>query len=297
MRSNDMPGIAGRQGGAFTARQATDEGWTPRQVRRRVTRGRWRPVVGRVLTASAAPPSVLARAWASQLLWPDAVSAAQTAALLWQLPVTDDGLAHVIGERGWRARGARVHVVHLVPDDVTAGAHGLRVTSRSRTLHDCLAQLPFSEALDLYAWASSRAVLTRDDVVAGLRARAGRPGAGQLRRLLDVTASGAVSGGEHVLHSLMSGAGIIGWRAGVRVDDAAGIIGVVDVLFEAARLVVEVDGERAHTGREAFVRDRNRQNRLVNAGYRVLRFTWWDLTGRPDTVIMAIRTALAAAAA
>jgi hypothetical protein len=50
-----------------------DEGWTPRQVRRRQARGRWRPVVGRVLSAAADPSPALTRPWAAQLLWPDAV--------------------------------------------------------------------------------------------------------------------------------------------------------------------------------------------------------------------------------
>jgi very-short-patch-repair endonuclease len=304
-----MPSVARRQGGVFTAGQAIAEGWTPRQVRRRVARGRWRPLVGRVLIASSGPsprmtsaaPShpitaALARAWAAQLLWPDAISAFRTAAVLWQFPVPDDGVAHVIGARGRRARGARVHAVEVAPGDITSGPRGLRVTTRRRTLLDCLAGLAFDEALDLYAWATSRRLLARDDVIAGLAARAGRPGAGQLRRLLEVTATGAVSGGEYRLHTLMSAARIAGWRAGVRIEDAEGVIGVVDVLFEAAKLVVEVDGERAHSGRAAFVRDRNRQNRLVNAGYRVLRFTWWDLTERPEGVIRAIRRSLAAAA-
>jgi len=56
--------------------------------------------------------------------------------------------------------------------------------------------------------------------------------------------------------------------------------------------VIEVDGERSHTGREAFVRDRRRQNALVNAGYTVLRYTWWDLTQRPDAVQAEIRRAV-----
>jgi len=71
-----------------------------------------------------------------------------------------------------------------------------------------------------------------------------------------------------------------------------GVIGVVDLLFEAARLVVEVDGIRAHSDRDSFVRDRRRQNRLINAGYRVLRFTWWDIVEHPDVVVDHVLSAL-----
>jgi very-short-patch-repair endonuclease len=58
---------------------------------------------------------------------------------------------------------------------------------------------------------------------------------------------------------------------------------------------VEIDGMRAHISPEAFRQDRSKQNRLINAGYRGLRFTWWDLTQRPDRVIPQVREALAIA--
>jgi len=38
--------------------------------------------------------------------------------------------------------------------------------------------------------------------------------------------------------------------------------------------------------------DRTRQNRLVNAGCAVLRFTWQDLTERPDLVARQVLAAL-----
>jgi very-short-patch-repair endonuclease len=44
---------------------------------------------------------------------------------------------------------------------------------------------------------------------------------------------------------------------------------------------------------EHFQRDRRRQNRLIAAGWTVLRFTWWDLTERPDDVLAQIRAAVA----
>ncbi len=289
---DDVPAAARRQAGVFTTRQALEEGWSPRQVERRVERRRWHRVVGAVLAAAPGPVSPQARAWAVRLQRPEAVVVLRTAALLWRLPVADDGLAHVRAGRGVRGRSLRLQTGPLDDTDVVTFSDGLRLTDRRRTLLDCLALLPFDEALDLYAWASTRRLVDRAELAAELRARFGRPGAGQLRRLLAVTRGGAVSAAEVRLHSMLRRGGITGWRAGVCVADAAGPIAVVDLLFEEARLVVEVDGERAHSGREAFVRDRNRQNRLVNAGYRVLRFTWWDLTNRPQAVLDEIRTAL-----
>ena len=87
----------------------------------------------------------------------------------------------------------------------------------------------------------------------------------------------------------MSSAGITGWRANAVITDAAGVIGVGDFVLDQARLVIELDGWAFHTSPDRFQRDRRRQNRLVAAGWTVLRFTWRDLTERPGYVIATIR--------
>jgi very-short-patch-repair endonuclease len=59
------------------------------------------------------------------------------------------------------------------------------------------------------------------------------------------------------------------------------------------RVAVEIDGWAWHHDQERFRLDRNRQNALVLAGWTVLRFTWHDLTQRPDEVVRQIRAATA----
>ena len=71
---------------------------------------------------------------------------------------------------------------------------------------------------------------------------------------------------------------------------------VVDFLWPDACLVVEVDGREKHGTRRAFQADRDRDGRLAVAGYRVLRFTWWDVTRRPAVVADRVRRLLSAAA-
>jgi very-short-patch-repair endonuclease len=61
--------------------------------------------------------------------------------------------------------------------------------------------------------------------------------------------------------------------------------------------VIEFDGWRAHSSRGSFVHDRRRQNRLVAAGYVVLRFTWDDLMEQPGEVVRQIRLAASRLAA
>jgi very-short-patch-repair endonuclease len=70
---------------------------------------------------------------------------------------------------------------------------------------------------------------------------------------------------------------------------------IADFFWPEARLVVEVDGRATHGTRRAFQSDRDRDGRLAVAGYRVLRFTWLDVTRRPAVVADRVRRLLAGA--
>ncbi|HEU4974659.1 MAG TPA: type IV toxin-antitoxin system AbiEi family antitoxin domain-containing protein [Baekduia sp.] len=65
-----------------------------------------------------------------------------------------------------------------------------------------------------------------------------------------------------------------------------------DFTWHAERLVVETDGWAYHRGRRAFERDRARDQELVAAGYRVLRFTHRQVAREPGAVAATIRRAL-----
>jgi very-short-patch-repair endonuclease len=69
---------------------------------------------------------------------------------------------------------------------------------------------------------------------------------------------------------------------------------IVDFLWRDRRLVVEVDGFRAHGTRSAFESDRARDVELRLLGYEVLRFTWRQLGENPREVARALRELLAA---
>ena len=62
----------------------------------------------------------------------------------------------------------------------------------------------------------------------------------------------------------------------------------VDFLWRDARLIVETDGHATHGTREAFERDRLRDQRLIAAGWRVVRITWRQLTEEPERVARLI---------
>jgi very-short-patch-repair endonuclease len=54
-------------------------------------------------------------------------------------------------------------------------------------------------------------------------------------------------------------------------------------------LVVEFDGANH---RDRLVEDNRRQNLIINAGFRLLRFTAADIRGRPEVVVAQVRAAL-----
>jgi very-short-patch-repair endonuclease len=69
----------------------------------------------------------------------------------------------------------------------------------------------------------------------------------------------------------------------------------VDMLWRRQRLVVEVDGFAYHGSRRAFERDRRRDADLTQAGYRVVRFTWRQITQEPEAVVARLAALIAAA--
>jgi very-short-patch-repair endonuclease len=68
----------------------------------------------------------------------------------------------------------------------------------------------------------------------------------------------------------------------------------VDFAYPDVKLAIEVDGFGAHGTPRAMAKDFVRQNGLVPYGWRVLRFTWRQVTREPEIVAEAIASALAA---
>ena len=69
------------------------------------------------------------------------------------------------------------------------------------------------------------------------------------------------------------------------------VIGRVDLSYREQGLGLEYDGG---THRDTLAEDNRRQNRLLEAGVRLLRFTAGDIFNTPDLVADQVRTALAA---
>jgi len=141
-----------------------------------------------------------------------------------------------------------------------------------------------------------------DQIVNGLASRgelqeelARRPrgrGCARARLVLPVADPLAGSPMESVLRWLIRDASLPMPVLQFPVRDAGGVVvAAADMAWPGNKVLVEFDGE-VHRERKTFVNDRRRQNRLVAAGWIVLRFTSADVYGDPAGVLAQIRRAL-----
>jgi very-short-patch-repair endonuclease len=295
MNERRLGRLAARQLGLFTRAQAVDCGYSAFQIRRRIGRGEWQQVCGPVLAFRGRQLTAPVLAAAAHLAVPGSVIAGPSAALWYDLPT---GAAGATGRWLWVGRPGRCRVADvrtlcdpLTEDDVHRG-DGMLITSPGRTVFDCLRVMPDDAALRLAFRALQRGWTTRGELKRRIHEFAGRRGAPRLAMLMATVVGDAESAAERLALGLLRRTRITGWVANAEIRDRAGLIGYGDIVFYAARLVVEIDGWAFHSDQERFQRDRSRQNRLVAAGWTVLRFTWADLRYRPDQFVAAVRAAL-----
>ncbi len=67
----------------------------------------------------------------------------------------------------------------------------------------------------------------------------------------------------------------------------------VDFLWREHALVAETDSFRHHGDRLAFERDRVKDAEIQALGFRVVRFTYWQVKESPGVVASAVRAGLA----
>lgn len=156
---------------------------------------------------------------------------------------------------------------------------GLQATDINRTLREVCRRLPPVEALVLLD-AAVQAGLTSPRAVAGNR---------RLRALAEL-AEPAESPMETRLRWLLLQARLPKPEVQPELRNTEGrFIGRADLYYPAAGLVIEYDGGNH---RDRHVEDDRRQNSIITAGFRILRFTAADIHQRPDVVVAQVRNAL-----
>jgi very-short-patch-repair endonuclease len=284
---------ASAQSGVISHTQLQQHGLAASTVRSMLSTEALTAVARGVYLVRGAPLTYRARLWTAVLGTQGTLGFA-TAAELWGAIESRSAAIHVVvphSRRIYPPEWVRVHRTSLPGAHRTDQAE-LPVTTRPWSLFDYLPTLSAGAPLQLADRALQRGWFTRDELDARLRETPCRHGNRRLRLLLATIGDGAAAESERRLHALLRRAGITGWVPNHPVWAHGELIAVVDVAIAHRRLAIEVDGMAYHVDAERFQRDRSRQNELVLSGWTVLRFTWSDLTTRPDWVIAQILAAL-----
>jgi very-short-patch-repair endonuclease len=185
--------------------------------------------------------------------------------------------------------GIVVRRAGLAPREVVK-RHGMRATSILRTLSDLSIRLSVTEAVVVADMALHAGLARLADLNALCRARVGCVGVANLRRVAGYAEPAAESPMESRLRMVLVLGGLHRPKAQVSLHDTQGrFVGRPDLYYPDQRLGIEYDGGIHRT---SLAEDNQRQNRLLAAGFRLLRFTAGDVLKDPDSVAMQVRTLL-----
>lgn len=293
--------LAARQHGLVHGSQLRRLGLSPSSVAQRVAAGRLHRIHFNVFAVGHPVLTPDGRYMAAAMAGGrGAVISHRSAAALWGLRASSRSRIDITGTtRGRASGGIDVHRSRTLTDADRARVRGIPCTSVARTLVD------LAEVVDLR---SLERALEQAEVMAILDGRAlraacerafGRHGASKLRALLepaDDTETLTRSELEERFLALCDGAGVRRPRVNVWMTLGAGEEMQVDFLWDRERLIAETDGQAAHGTRQAFERDRRRDQVLQMAGFRVVRFTWRQVVDEPGLVRRVIAGLLSSAA-
>jgi hypothetical protein len=285
--------LAAGQHGVVALEQLKQLGLSARAVQLRAASGRLHRVHRGVYALT--PPKLIplhGRWLAAVLACGDgAVLSHRDAAALHNLRPSSTPLIDVTlpGRSRGRHPGLRLHrSISLNPDELTT-VHGIPCTGVSRTLLD-LAGVVSRRQTELALDRMAREQMTDRVPLATVLARnPNTKGARQIRSILDEHELGSTlteSDLEEPFFALIRGAGLPLPQVNYYIDPGdGGLLVKGDFVWIEQRLVVETDSQKYHGTLRAFESDRIRDQRLVAAGWRVIRITGWQVEHTPGEVI------------
>jgi hypothetical protein len=297
--------IAGRSGKVFTRADALVGGITDRQLTGRIRRGEivvLRP--GVYVDASEEVDAVMLATAALSKLGPEAAASHQTAALIHGIALLGPRVAAVDITRPAAVDrtpdgypGLRSLRAGLPPDHVVE-IGGLRVTSASRTVFDVARKSSFRSGVTSVDSALHAGLVTSDSMLAVTRDCRRWPGKRRAVAAMEFGDPLCESVTESVSRVAFRDHGLPAPRSQVVLGDLEGVIGRVDFFWDEG-VVGEADGRIKYAGDDLtpLWAEKLRQERLENAGFIVVRWTWSELFNHPDRVVRRIRRALDRAAA
>lgn len=286
-----------RQHGVVSRTQALDVGVTRHQIDRRVATGEWTPLARGVYRHHLVPAGWEARLMAA-CLSVDGVASHRSAIRNHDVRGHRSPVVEVSIEQGrWRPPGNfRIHQTTQIDRIDLTEVNGIPTTGLARSVLDfaAVSSPERTNALIDVLLVDRRLSLADLTDVLVRHSRKGRDGCGRLRTALDerIGESGVPrSDFSRMVARLLVAHGLPKPEFEFEITDAAGRIGFVDLAYPDARIAIELDSVRWHLNRVSFERDPVRRNRVVNAGWTPLSFTWKAYFERPFELVTTVSTA------
>jgi hypothetical protein len=278
-------------------------GLRPRAVQHRAAAGRLHRVYRGVY--SLVPPKLLTR----EGRWLAAVFACGPGAVLSHRSA---GVLH--GLRDWghtkievtiRGRSTRSHdgiLVHrsktLTETDVTV-VDGIPCTTVARTQFDLAEVVTRRELERVFDQAEVMEAFDLGALQDQIARNPTRPAAAIVRSVLEEHYIGRTptrSELEEAGLAMSRACGLADPETNVFIDPGDGERAIEgDLVWRQQRIIIQLDGERFHHTRQAFERDRRNDQRLLAAGWLVIRVTWRQLKNEPERVRRTILKVMAQA--
>lgn len=191
----------------------------------------------------------------------------------------------VIGHNPGRRRGIEVHRTASLDSRDMRRHLDLPVIAPARALLDVAPQLTTRELERALEEGLARGVVRDAELVGALARHPRRRGSRALGQMVRAARDPAItrSEAEERFLTLTSRARLPRPEVNVRVGPY-----IVDFLWRADQVIVEIDGFAFHRTRRSFEADRRRDVELRAAGYTVLRFTWRQLLDERELILVRL---------
>lgn len=286
--------IATSQHGVIHLEQAVAAGMARHQVYRLVRIGEWQLILPRVVAVSVRSDEWIQRVRAACLWGGRPVAASHvTAGLLWQLDGVETDHVHITRLQRRSSPRPWLTVHETGTPFAIQRRQGIPATNIARTLTDLATVVP-RRVLRQVVEDALRKRLTRIGRLSALAGRDGSPARPGKAALLEVVAqyepSRAPTETELERRGLevLRGAQLPAPRC-QHVVVTNGGKARLDFAYPEAKLGIECDSYRWHSGRDAWSKDRTRSNALIGEGWRVLHTTWDELRAGAPELVAAIR--------
>lgn len=297
----DVSKLASGTHGVLTTSQLLQLGRTRHQIHGAALTGELLRVHPGVYRVAAVP-----RTWEQRVLesvraaGPGSLASHRSAAALWGLDGSTKGAPEVVTPRHLRTWAPDLGRCHESTDlHLAEPAERLAIpcTGLVRTLVDLGAVTPAERLQQAIDDAVRRSLCTWDDLLHALarHSRRGRRGVGPLRAILEECYGSKVpdSNFNRLVERLIIDAGLQAPAVEHEVRNAAGVLlGRLDLAYPEWRIGIELDSLKHHLSRDAFEKDRTRQNQLVLHGWTILRFSWRLYSHHPQNLLAEVATAL-----